>query len=117
MRGEVGLDDIKALQALVLEVLAVEGRCYALCDLSAMKGLTAAARRQAATWGQGADERLTASAVYGCGFAVRTLITLTLNAIRLISRAPVDVGFVPDEPAGRAWIAAHRAKLAARRPT
>ncbi len=111
MHGEVAVDDVKALQALVVTVLAAQGRCYALTDLSQMNGLSATARRHVAAWGQGETQRLTASVVYGCGFAMRTLITLTLNAIRLISRTPVEVAFVSDESAGRAWIAAHRAKL------
>lgn len=115
MHGEVAVDDIKALQALVIEVLAARGRCYALADLAQMHGLSATARRQVAMWGQGEAERLTASVVIGSGFAMRTLITLTLNAIRLLSRAPVEVAFVSDESAGRAWIAAHRAKLDAQR--
>jgi hypothetical protein len=40
---------------------------------------------------------------------MRALITLTLNAIRVLSRTQIEATFVSDEATARAWIVAHRA--------
>lgn len=119
--GEMTVPDIEAMQAMVVEIRRREGLCYMLVDLAGMTGLSSEARRQVAVWGQSESTRLTASAVYGCGFAMRALITLTLNAVRVLSRTPIETAFLSDEAAARAWIAAHRAaeraKLAGRSET
>lgn len=106
--GEMTVPHIEALQAMVAEVRRREGLCYMLVDLKGMTALGSDTRRQVAVWGQDETNRLTASAVYGCSFAMRALITLTLNAVRVLSRMPIETAFVGDEAAARAWIAAHR---------
>ncbi len=111
-RGEITEADVDAMQALVVEVRTREGQCYMLVDLAGMTGLNAAARRKVATWGQSKATRLTASAVYGCSFAMRALITLTRNAIRVLSAMDIDMTFVSDEAKARAWLAAYRVERA-----
>ena len=56
-------------------------------------------------------ERLSGTALYGCGFAVRALITLTLNAIQFFGRQQLDAVFVRDEADARSWTDAQRAAL------
>lgn len=113
--GEVTVADIAGMQELVREVRRREGLCYTLVDLTGMAGLSGETRRAVAAWGQSEATRVTGSAVYGCSFAARALITLAVNAIRVLSRAPVETAFVRDEEAARAWIAAHRTAERARR--
>jgi hypothetical protein len=119
--GEMTLADVEAMQAMTGEILGEQGLCYALVDLSKMTALSSAARRQVAAWGQSTTTQLTASAVYGCSFAMRAVITLTLNAVRMLAGKHIETTFVSDEATARAWIAAHRAaehaKLAGRSST
>lgn len=109
VRGELTVADVEALQELIVEIRGREGLCYGLIDLTGMTALSAAARRKVAIWVQADGTGLTGSALYGCSFAMRALITLTLNAVRVMSRVQLETTFVNDEAMGRAWIDAHRA--------
>ena len=89
--------------------LAAAGRCFLVADLSGMAGLDPVARRRIAEWSRGEDDKVDAVAVHGCSFAMRTLITLTLNAIKLLGRQRSETVFVRDEAAALRWLDAQRA--------
>lgn len=111
LRGSLTVADVTALKQAVSEVLAAQGSCFLLADLREMSGIAADARRQISEWSKTSPEHLSGAAVYGCSFAVRALLTLTLNAIRLFRQQRVEANFVRDAAAGRAWIEARRAEL------
>lgn len=112
VQGPLTLADITALRTLALETLALEqGRCFLLADVRAMTGIDAEARRMMATWSKVEHERLAGTAIYGCGFALRALLTLTFNAIQLFGRQELDTMFARDEAEARGWIDAQRAAL------
>ena len=107
--GALTLADIDELQLAVRATLAAAGRCFLVADLSGMAGLDPVARRRIAEWSRGEDDKVDAVAVHGCSFAMRTLITLTLNAIKLLGRQRSETVFVRDEAAALRWIDAQRA--------
>ncbi len=111
VRGVLTLADVTALRTLSREVLAQEGRCFLIGDVTAMTGIDAEARRLMATWSKVETERLQGTALYGCGFAVRALITLTFNAIQFFGRQQLDTMFARDAAEARSWIDAQRAAL------
>ena len=116
VRGALTPRDIDALQRAVSATLAAEGRCFLLADLTAMAGLDPVARRRIAEWSRGEDDKVDAVAVHGCSFAMRTLITLTLNAIKLLGRQQTETVYLRDEAAARGWIDARRAATPRRGP-
>ena len=112
VHGTLTLADVTALRALALETLAQEqGRCFLIADVTAMTGIDADARRQLAAWSKVDAERLAGTAIHGCGFAIRALLTLTLNAIKLFGRHEIDTVFASDGAEARSWIAAQRVAL------
>jgi hypothetical protein len=111
VHGALSLADITALHTASMEVIAEQGRCFLIGDVTAMTGLDAEARRMMATWSKTETERLSGTAMYGCGFAVRTLITLTLNAIHYFGKHPMDAVFVRDEAEARSWVNTQRSAL------
>lgn len=56
---------------------------------------------------------LVGTAVYGNGFMMRSLITLALQAIRLLGQREALIHFFKDEAEAPRWVVAHRASAAA----
>jgi hypothetical protein len=111
LHGELTVADVSALKDVVSAVLAAHNACFMLADLRQMSGIAADARRQIIEWSKTHSEHISGAAVYGCSFATRALLTLTLTAIRLFRKQRVEAVFVRDAAAGRAWINARRAEL------
>jgi len=112
VQGVLVRDDVTALREAALAVLREHGRCFLVGDVSAMTGIDADARRLMAEWSKVVPERLAGTAIHGCNFAMRALLTLTLNAIRYFSKQEAsDAVFVRDAAEARAWVDAQRAAL------
>lgn len=111
VHGALSLADITALHTASMEVIAEQGRCFLIGDVTAMTGLDAEARRMMATWSKVDTERLAGTALYGSGFAMRTLITLTLNAIHYFGKQPMETVFVRDEAEARSWVNTQRSAM------
>ena len=111
IRGSLTVADVAALQRAVREVLDAHDSCFLLADLTHMTGLEAEARRLMAQWSKDHTEQVSGVALYGCNFATRALLTLTLNAIKFLGQQQVPTVFVRDEAEGRAWIEGRRALL------
>ena len=109
VRGALTPADIDELQLAVRATLAAAGRCFLVADLSGMAGLDPLARRRIADWSRSDDDKVEGVAVHGCSFAMRTLITLTLNAIKLLGRQRSETVFVRDEAAALRWLEKQRA--------
>lgn len=112
VHGTFTLADATALLAAAQATIRQEQRCFLIADAHAMTGIDAEARRLMATWSKTEADRLTGTAIYGCGFAMRTLITLTLNAIQYFGKTPLDAVFVRDLAEARGWVDARRAAMA-----
>lgn len=105
-------DAAALLQAAQETLKQTQGSCFLIADVHALTGIDAEARRMMAAWSKVEADRLSGTAIYGCGFAMRTIITLTLNAIQYFGKAPVDAVFVRDEAEARHWVDARRTALA-----
>ncbi len=112
VHGAFTLTDATALLSAAQATLRQEGHCFLIADVNAMTGIDAEARRLMAAWSKTETDRLSGTAIYGCGFAMRTIITLTLNAIQYFGKTPLEVEFVRDPAEARSWVDARRAALA-----
>lgn len=112
--GEIGEPDIAALQRLVGSVLQEEGRCFLLADATDLTNITAEARRAMAQWGRSDPHgRASGVAIHGVSFATRTILALTVKAVRLLGYRDVVVDIVPEQTAALRSIARQRAAVVA----
>jgi hypothetical protein len=111
VHGAFTLSDVTQLLAVAQATLRQHQRCFLIADVHALTGIDAEARRMMATWGKTETERLSGTAIYGCSFAMRTIITLTLNAIEYFGKTPLEAVFVRDRAEARSWIDGKRAAL------
>ena len=113
--GTIDHDDVVAMRRLMSEMLAEGDGCYLLGDMRQCNGIDASARKYMAEWSKAGGDMVTGTAVYGVSFAVRTIVTLTLSAIKFLGREQGVVVMVKDEAEGLRWISARRAAVAAPR--
>ena len=109
-RGRLTQQDMKALRDALNSVADTQPRIYLLLDMTGSTGIDAEARRFMATWSREPNRGLLVTVLYGLSFTMRTLVTLTLNAIRLLGRLDSDIQFFTDEAEARGWVAEHRAR-------
>lgn len=110
--GPLTIADAELLRVEMQALRRSLGTCFLLADAAELAGIDAEARRYLARWSaREQSERITGAAVYGVSFAMRTIITLTVNAIRVIGRREVQIAFANDEAEARRWIAARRAAV------
>lgn len=89
-RGELDLAGVEGVRAMCQGVMRAEGRCFILVDLRELSGITSEARRSVGEWRKADGAPATAAALFGASFAVRVLVTLMQNAVRLLQRAPLE---------------------------
>jgi hypothetical protein len=110
--GPLSRSDAQGMRAM-MEQAAYEGtRCYFVADMSGCTGIDAEARKYMAEWSRTGGNQLSGVAAYGINFALRTIVSLTLAAIKFLGHPQTDVVFVKDEAEALKWVAAQR--LAAR---
>lgn len=109
-RGRITRQDMEVLRDALNSVAEKHPRFYLLLDMKDSTGIDAEARRFMATWSREPNRGLVATVLYGIGFAMRTMVTLTLNAIRLLGHVGSDIQFLKDEAEARGWVAEHRAR-------
>ncbi len=109
--------DVEGLRALVQSTHREEGACFLIADVSGLTGIDARARRSMTEWGRlGAEHRVSGVAAHGVSFAARTVITLTVNAVKLMGYSEVEVRLTRDEADALRWISARRSALLADGP-
>lgn len=108
--GEILLADAEQL-IQALEALQARYDYYLLlADMSHGLGIAPAVRRRIASWST--SYRLkSATACIGAGTAARALVTLALQALRLLGRGAHRVEFFSDLEAGRSWLIGQRDEL------
>lgn len=108
--GEITLPDA---EQLIQALEALQGRHgYYLLLASMGQGLeiTPAVRRRIANWSTGHRAK-SATACIGAGTAARALVTLALQALRLLGRGAHRIEFFADLEAGRSWLIGQREEL------
>lgn len=108
--GEISLTDAEQL-IQVLEGLQLRYDYYLLlADMSHGLGITPVVRRRIASWST-SHRTKSATACIGAGTAARALVTLALQALRLLGRGTHRVEFFSDLEAGRSWLISQRDEL------
>lgn len=108
--GEVALAEAQAYHELLARVLAEHGRCYQVVDLRRLTGISPAVRRFVGEWNR--EHQVTAGATFGASFSMRVVVTLMLNAVRLMNKHAPEIRMCRDEAEARRFVAAHRASHA-----
>lgn len=105
--GPVNGADSTKLHDRLAEVLATNaGRAYVLADITRLESLLPEARRDMSAWN--ARHKISAAAVFGGGFTVRTIVTLALKAIKLRDPDHFEVVFTKTEDEARRWLVGAR---------
>ncbi len=110
-KGPLGREDIAAMRVLTGEVLQEVEHCFLLADLRECSSIEPEARKAMAQWSKDRTQQISGTAVYGVSFAMRALVTLTLNAIRFIGAQPVEVVLVKNEAEALRYVEQRRVAL------
>lgn len=109
--GPLTLPDLQGLRAALAEVNAETGRSFLVADLNEATTVDSEARKYMAEWSRQRTDWVAGIAVHGIGFAMRTLLTLTLNAIKIVGAQQVEVVILRDEAEAIRWVDAKRLAL------
>lgn len=108
--GELSMVDAEQL-IQALEALQLRYDYYLLlADMSRGLGIPPTVRRRIASWSTSHRSK-SATACIGAGTAARALVTLALQALRLLGRGAHRVEFFSDIEAGRSWLIGQRDEL------
>lgn len=113
LRGSISRRDLETLRKGLEELASERPSFYLLTDMAECTGIDPEARKYMAEWAKAPDVGLVGTVVYGNGFMMRALITLTLKAIKLLGQREALIHFVKDEAEARRWIADDRARARA----
>lgn len=108
--GPIVRDDLIAMRRMMSEMLAEGAGCWLLGDMKQCTGIDPAARKYMTDWSKAGGDMVSGTAVYGVSFAVRTIVTLTLAAIKFLGLEQGVVVMVKDEAEGLRWISAQQAR-------
>ena len=111
--GYISRADMESMRTVTREVLDECGRCFLLADLSDCSGIEVEARKYMAEWSKDYTDQISGTAVYGFSFAMRVIVTLTINAIRFLGTQQVDVVFRKDRADALRYCEERRAELGA----
>lgn len=112
--GPMTRADIEAVRRIVGEILAESGRCFLIGDMRECTGIAPETRHYVAEWSKSTVDEPTRVLVHGLSFAMRTLVTLTLSAIKVFGGKQDKVVIVADEAEALQRVATLRAALVAR---
>lgn len=115
--GPLTRSDLEVMREMMAEVLASGATCFLIADMSGCTGIDPEARKYLADWSRASGQHLSGTAVYGLSFAMRTMVSLTLSAIKFLGQRQVAVVFVKDEAEALEWLAARRRELNANAPS
>lgn len=110
--GDYTLNLAEQLQVRSNAMAARHGYRLLLLDLSQMGAVTPAARRYLAE--DQKRERIESSvAIVGASFAIRTVVTMLIRAISILTNLPVALQFFQDEENALVWLREERNRLRA----
>ncbi len=84
-------------------------RAFALVDVSKLESIPLATRRVAND--NTKDVPFASTAVYGASFGVRTVFSLLVRAMSLVTMKPMTLAFFATEAEARVWIDSERKRL------
>lgn len=111
VRGPLTMPDLQKLREVLVVVMAETGRSFLIADLTKATIIDSDARRYMAEWSKQRTDWVAGTAVYGVNFAMRAVLTLTLNAIKLLGTQQVELVVLKDEADAIRWVDAKRLAL------
>ena len=108
--GDFLLEDLKPILQLAEGIIVEYGYYFALADISQLAAVPAETRHFGAQWARVHPMR--GNVCYGGSLAVRTVLTLVLRAISVVSSSLAPLAFFKTEQESLAWIVAQRRKPA-----
>lgn len=111
VHGALTLADLRRLREVLAGVITESGRSFLVADLHKATIIDSDARRYMAEWSRQHTDWVAGTAVYGVNFAMRTVLTLTLNAIKLLGTQQVELVVLKDEADAFRWVDAKRLEL------
>lgn len=111
VRGPLTRSDLEHLREALVEVMAEAGRAFLIADLHEATGIDSAARGYMAQWSKQNTDWVAGTAVYGVSFAMRTVLTLTLHAIKLLGTQQVELVILKGEADAIRWVDDRRRAL------
>ena len=110
--GSPSMAEIQGYHAVLERVIAEKGRVFCLIDMANTHHPPPEARQWLTEWSR--RFHIDAIAGFRASFAVRVASTLILRAIRFFKGSALIMEFFETEAEARAFLAAERARLAAR---
>jgi hypothetical protein len=99
--GDFTHEQAKEMMAFVDQQFG-ESPYYALCDIRHQGATAPETRRLLTEWSK--NKHLCSAALVGGSVLARTLATLVGSAMRVFSKKPVRLTFVPNVEEGKAWL-------------
>ena len=109
LRGPLTRSDAQGMRAMIEDARYEGARCYFFVDMSGCTGIDADARKYMAEWSRSGGQQLSGIAAYGVNFAMRTLVSLTLKAVKFLGYEQIEMVFVKDEAEALRWVETRRA--------
>jgi hypothetical protein len=107
--GTISVSDLEALRAVITSLLEQAGHSFVIGDMARSTGLDPDARKYLGEWSKQQSGKNSLSVTYGLSFATRTMITLAVNAMKLLGKQDINVVLVKTEAEALAWVEEQRA--------
>ena len=114
IQGEITGDEVVTLLEHMQKVEREYGYVFEIVDASVSGSMSAEARRQNAQWHLQHVLQIEL-VVFGAGLLMRTMMTLLINAVRLLGRRQIAPNFAANEAEAWAWVERRRAELQAQK--
>ncbi len=107
--GVITDSDLKQVRGVIEQISNETGHAFLIGDMTRSTGIDAAGRKYMVEWSKQRGYTEVLSVAYGINFATRTVLSLALNAMRLLGKRERGPVFVKDEAEALAWVAQERA--------
>jgi hypothetical protein len=106
--GQPDLVDTQEVFDFATEIYRLHGRCLLLMDVSKSEIPTVKSRKYSAEWVMARDMSTVPVAVYGLSYIKRAILSMQLNAIKVLGKRPPVASYSASESEARAWLAEQR---------
>jgi len=111
VHGALTVSDLQRLREVLVVVMEETGHAFLIADLNKATIIDSGARKYMAEWSKEHTDWVAGTAVYGVNFAMRAVLTLTLNAIKLLGTQQVELVVLKEEADAIRWVDARRLAL------
>jgi hypothetical protein len=106
--GPLTLADAEGMRAMMEATLSDGARCYLVADMSSCTGIESDARKYIVQWSRDGVQTMSGVAAYGLTFGMRTVVSLTMAAIKFLGKLRSPIVFAKTEAEALRWIETQR---------